>query len=519
MLTIAGDNGGPFVNSKNPFSPTNGLGAALTPMIYEGLLNFDLLKPEEVVPWLAETYSWTNQGQTLTLVLRPNVRWTDGKPFTSADVVFSFQLLNRFPALNLTGIQFTSVKAEDDHTVVMTFATPSYTQLFYIGTLPLVPQHLWASVKDPIHAENASPVGTGPFVIASYSPQNIVLKKNAQYWQKGKPAIDEIIYPDYTTNTTADLALEQGDAQWGGVLIVGIQRYTRKPGNKYFFPPVTDEVIYPNLGKYPESDLALRKAISLSLDRGTIAQASDLGEEAPITNQTALVLPYQAAFLAPQYAHLIYKTDSAEAKRLLKAAGFTWNSDGALLTPHGKAIDLGLTVCAPYSDYVAGAVTIAQELKSAIGLRIHIVTESVTQWQGDLSTGHYDLGLRFSEIGPGPFYMFNAWLNSAMTADEGKPASGNYERFKSRQADQLLAEFGSSSSLSVRKQAMAGLETILINQLPVIPIMYQTYWGEYNTSKFVGWPSPSDPYAIASTYDRPMNELVVLHIRPRQGPD
>ncbi len=65
-----------------------------------------------------------------------------------------------------------------------------------------------------------------------------------------------------------------------------------------------------------------------------------------------------------------------------------------------------------------------------------------------------------------------------------------------------------------QKEAMAGLEGILIDQLPVIPIMYQTDWGEFNTAKFTGWPSGSDPYAIASTYDRPMNELVVLRIKP-----
>jgi peptide/nickel transport system substrate-binding protein len=103
--------------------------------------------------------------------------------------------------------------------------------------------------------------------------------------------------------------------------------------------------------------------------------------------------------------------------------------------------------------------------------------------------------------------MFNAWLNSAMTAKEGMPASGNYERFSDKTADQLLADYKSSSSLTGQKQAMAGLEGILINQLPVIPIMYQTDWGEYNTEKFTGWPLASDPYAIASTYDRPMNEL------------
>ena len=515
VLTIAGDNGGPFPNNKNPFSPNNGLGAVLTPMVYEGLLQFDLLTPERVIPWLASSYAWSDGGKTLTLKIRSGVTWSDATAFSSEDVVFTFDLLQKFPALNLSGLHVSSVTSPDAGTVVMTFDAPSYTQLFYIGTQPIVPKHIWQAIPDPVHAENANPVGTGPYLVSSYAPQTIVMRKNPHYWQSGKPAIDQLVYPDYTSNTTADLALEKGDAQWGGVFIAGIQRYTRmSAGNKYFFPAVTDEVIYPNLQRAPVNNLALRKAISLALDRHAIAQASDLGEEPPIETQTGLVLPYQKDFMAPQYANLTFKTDIAEAKRLLKGAGFKLDSSGALQAPDGRPIDLGLIVSAPYSDNVAGAVLIAQELKSAIGLKIHVVPEAVTQWQSDLSTGHFDLGLRFSETGPGPFYMFNAWLNSALTAEEGKPAGGNYERFRDAKADQLLAGFESSPSLAGQKEAMAGLEGILIDQLPVIPIMYQTDWGEYNTDKFTGWPSASNPYAIASTYDRPMNELVVLGIRP-----
>ncbi len=331
VLTIAGDNGGPFPNNKNPFSPNNGLGSVLTPMVYEGLLQFDLLQPEQVIPWLASSYTWSDSGKTLTFKIRSGVTWSDGEPFSSDDVVFTFNLLQKFPALNLSGLQYTSVLAQDADTVVMTFKEASYPDLYDVGTQVIVPKHLWGSVQDPVHSANPNPIGTGPFVVASYSPQNIVMHKNPHYWQPGKPMIDQLVYPDYTSNTTADLALEKGEAQWGGVFIAGLDRYTHAgPGNQYFFPPVTDAVLYPNLGRFPGNNLAFRKAISLSLDRAAIAQASDLGEEAPIETQTGLVLPYQKAFMAPQYADLTYKTDVAKAKQVLTEAGFKWDFERGL---------------------------------------------------------------------------------------------------------------------------------------------------------------------------------------------
>ena len=67
----------------------------------------------------------------------------------------------------------------------------------------------------------------------------------------------------------------------------------------------------------------------------------------------------------------------------------------------------------------------------------------------------------------------------------------------------------------MQKSAAAGLEAIQVNQLPIIPFMYTVAWGEYNTKYFAGWPSPSNPYALGTTYYTPEDELVILHLEPR----
>ncbi len=166
ILTVVGNTGGPQPRSFNPYLPTSGINAlwGAAGMIYEPLAQLDDVKPTISYPWLAQSWTWSNDNKTLTFHLRKGVTWTDGKPFTSADVVFTFNMLKKFPQLNTGGVTFNSISAPDASTAVMTFSAPSYTQFFYIAeNTYIVPEHIWAHVKDPATYENPKPVGTGPY--------------------------------------------------------------------------------------------------------------------------------------------------------------------------------------------------------------------------------------------------------------------------------------------------------------------------------------------------------------------
>jgi peptide/nickel transport system substrate-binding protein len=144
-LTISTNAFGPQADNLNPFLPTSTDNAsdANTDMIYEPLWQYDVVKPTITYPWLASAYSLTDNDQLLTLTLHKGVTWSDGKPFTSADVVETFSLLKNFPALNTNGITFTKVVAQGPLKVQMTFSRPSFAELYYILNQTLiVPAHI-----------------------------------------------------------------------------------------------------------------------------------------------------------------------------------------------------------------------------------------------------------------------------------------------------------------------------------------------------------------------------------------
>lgn len=511
-ITIAASTGGPFPDNLNPVAPVSGLSDAVS-FVYEPLLQFDKLKPGTVVPWLATNYSWSNQGKTLTFTIRSGVKWNDGQPFTAKDVAFTYSYVKANPAINTEGLAISSVNAPNASTVVLTFATPQYANLYYIGSQFILPQHIWQGIANPATATNLHPVGTGPYTVSSFTPQNLTLKKNPDYWQPGKPAVSQIIFPSTVDNNGPGLALSQGSADWGGIFYPEAKAWVAKDPsvNHYWFPPMSNTVLLLNLTKYPMSLLPFRQAVSEALNRPAVSQAATLGLVPPVTNPTMLT-PYQSAYLNPQYAHSTLVQNVAGAKATLLKAGFKYNGS-TLIDPHGNPVSLTLTNPGPLSDLVASGQEVAREL-SAIGINITQVSASVAEWQGDQADGNYDIALRPSVAGPGPYYMYNYWLNGALTAPIGKTATGDFARWNDPKTNQLLTEYASTDNPSLQKSIMYQLETIVVNDLPVIPLQYQAFWGEYSSKNVTGWPDPTDPYALASVYDTPANEMVVLNLKP-----
>ena len=167
-----------ITQSFNPFVPTGAVwGMGATGLIYEPLIQFNLVAPPKYYPWLATSYAWSNGGKTITFTIRQGVKWNDGTPFTPADVAFTFNMMKNNASVNLNGVKISSVSTSGN-TVVLTFPTPQFTNLQSIAGTAIVPQAIWSKAGNPATFADPNPVGTGPFKLGSFTPQGFTLVKN-----------------------------------------------------------------------------------------------------------------------------------------------------------------------------------------------------------------------------------------------------------------------------------------------------------------------------------------------------
>jgi peptide/nickel transport system substrate-binding protein len=501
----------------SPFNPNSNF-LSVGP-VYETLMFVDTLQNAKTTPWLATSYAWSNDNKVITFTLRHGVKWTDGTPFTAADVAFTFNMLKKYPALDLNSVwSVLSSVTQSGDTVIFDFKSASVPYFYYIADqVAIVPEHIWSKLSNPATYADANPVGTGAYVVNPCSPQNITYTPNKYYWQPGEPKIAKVLYPAFTSNNTANTYLTTGQAQWGSQFMPNISTlYSNKsPDNHYWFPPISNVSLIPNLTVPGLDDVAVRQAMAYAINRPQVANIGEYGEEDG-ANQTGIVTPTfsawkdtaQAASYGNDYAY-----DPAKAKQVLQADGYKLGSNG-IFAKNGKQLSFTVINIGGYSDWVASMSVIQSELK-AVG--ISITPENLAQNTdvSDLLTGDFQLAYYDATGGPSPEYELRQWLFSGNTAPIGKDATTNYERYSNPATDKLFAEYGQTTSTATQHQIVDQLQQVMLSQVPIIPVTEEADWFQYNTSGFTGWPTQSDPYALPAIYQYPDMGQVLLHLVPK----
>ena len=225
-LTEESVTGVTFTRNFNPFD-TNSLGTQLNvrSLTYEPLFEFDSLQPGVYHPMLGKSFTWSNGGKTLTVDLRTGVKWSDGQAFTSADVAYTFNTINSNAAANYSGVPaLASVTTPDSSTVVLNFKAAQYANIFAIaGDTFIVPKHIFSAMSNIPTGTVATPVGTGPYLLKSFTTQLVTFTANPHYWG-GTPPITTVQIPYYSGNTAATTALAAGQLDWAGNEIPQLQQ-------------------------------------------------------------------------------------------------------------------------------------------------------------------------------------------------------------------------------------------------------------------------------------------------------
>jgi len=516
VLTISNENGALWTCGFNPFNASvSFLSVGFT---YEPLVYVNPLQNGKTTPMLATSWTWGAGNKSLTFTIRQGVKWSDGTPMTAADVAYTFNLIKKYSALDLTGVWsvLSSVTASGN-TVTMDFSTVAVPYFYYIADqTPIVPEHIWSKIANPSTASIGNPIGTGPYLMSKCSPDNITYTANPNYWQPGLPKVKTLQYPAFTSNNPANDVLASGQAQWGAQYIPDIDTFytSKSPDFHYWFPPTVNVSLVPNLTNSLLSNAKVREAMSYAINRQQVSTIGESGYEPP-ANQTGIVMPtFSSTLDSSALAAWGSDYDPAKATSLLESAGFHM-SGGVMTNAAGQKLSFTVINIGDYSDWVASMQVIQQDLK-AVGIAITPDNLSSTDFEADLYYGHFQLAYYDQQtFGPSAYYELNNWLNSANTAPVGKVAASNYERYSSPSTDALLDQYSTTTNPATQQSIMNQIQQVMLGQVPIIPVVEAVDWYQYDTGSFTGWPTSSNPYAQPSAYAYPDNEQVLLHLSPK----
>lgn len=452
----------------------------------------------ELEPWLAERWDSSDDGLRHTLYLRPGLTWSDGTPFTSADVIFTFRAIldprtqSVFASNLMVGGEPVGVDAPDPQTVVVTFAEPFGPGLRILD-MPILPRHkLEAALAAGTFAQAWSPttppadiVGMGPFVLREYEPgQRLVFERNEHYWrQAGEdeplPYLDRLvleIVPDQNTEllrlvsgaldfTHTELRQEDYVAarraeEEGRITLIELGVGTDADAFWFCLKPEAKRND-PRFAFVQRREF--RQAISHAVDREAFAQTVFLGEAVPVWGP---ITPGNRLWFSPNVPRYPHSVDAA--RELLGMIGLE-DRDGNGVVEDEKGTEARFTVITQrgITYYERGAEVLREHLAAA-GIALDIVPLEIGAVVERVESCNYDavyMRPLFSDLDPAG--NLDYWLSSGSghfwNMNQAAPAT-EWEA----ELDRLMREQARTIDRERRRQIFNDAQRVFAENVPVL---------------------------------------------------
>jgi peptide/nickel transport system substrate-binding protein len=443
----------------------------LTSLVFSGLVRLDADGTPK--PDLAQSWDVSEDGLTITFHLRPDVTWHTGQPFTSADVIFTYNLLAD-PILQGDPEQaalWQSIQCQAKETLTVSCKLPEpYAPFLTYATIGILPSTVLGSattaqsiLDDPF---NRHPVGTGPYSLVALDNSHALLRANSKFYL-GAPKIDEItfkFYPDMASAAAdivrgqsdgllADLTIDPNDFQ----TLRDVGGLTEHPANRSAFT-----ILYLNDGAPPMNDPAVRGAIAKAIDVDAIITGLVAGRaqraETPI-------VPGTWAF--DQDAGVI-SHDIGEARSLLENDGWTLPANSNVRQKNNQELRISLITD---QDALRGAIAdaVATQLADA-GIVATVVRQPSNDLVRDfLIPRQYQAAIFGYDPGADPD-PYPAW-HSSQTLNNGRNISG----YTSDEADKLVEEARRTNDIDARRLLYKQFQALFLKDLPSIPLYVPLY--------------------------------------------
>lgn len=437
--------------------------------IYEGLLRYS--EKIEPLPALATAWTVSPDAMVYTFKLKRDVTWHDGKPFTAADVVFSADVFLRKTharlRANLAAVD--TIRALDPYTVEFKLKYPfgPFLGIFEVGSMPMVPKHIYEGTDFLTNPANATPIGTGPLKFKEWVRGSYIkLVRNDTYHEPNMPLVDAVYYQIIPDAASRAAAFESGKVDivpGGAVEYFDVARLSKLPGVQVttkgweFFAP--QSWLWINNRKAPMDNVKFRQAMAFAIDRDAIAKIAWYGNAKTATGPFNSHIKYYSNDVA-HYPH-----DLAKAKQLLAESGYKGETLRLLPLPYGET-------------WQRSAEFVRQNLQQA-GIKIEMTPTDVAGWGERLNKWDFDIAFTYVYQYGDPALGVARNYTSENIA-QGSPFN-NVEGYRNPKVDELFHAGAREMDPAKRAAIYLAVQKIMLDDMPVVwmhelnfPTLYRT---------------------------------------------
>ncbi len=526
VLTVSSEQTTTWVRNFNPFGQTSARATTLD-FIYEPLVVFNRINGNAPHYRLAESFELADDLKSITFVLRDGMKWSDGEALTADDVIFTYDYIKKFPALDFISVSalLELVEKVDDRTVRFHLNEPNSLIANTLVGMPIVPEHIWSAIEDPVTFANETPVGSGPLTeITRFTPQVYEQCRNPNYWDAANLAVDCMRLPQLADNPQVLAALADGTLDWATSFIPDIDNtfVAKDPEhNKYWFTASSLVSFSFNLETTDENnhkafnDVNFRRAVSMLIDRETIVDIAGYGY--PLVNEDPSMLgELYKAFANPEVEAQFGKYgkfDLEAGVALLDEAGYVdADGDGFRDNPDGTPIAIDIEVPNGWTDWI-DAVQISMESMQEAGLNVKMSTPEAAVWTSDLIEAKYSMTLNALASAANPYFPYRRSFNP----DDFGKSRFSAQRWTDPEVMDLLDRYTQIKDPVEQKNIMDRIQLIVAEAMPVIPIYNSPSFYEYSTKRFTGWADAENPFVSPVVSNaNPARVLQLMALRPAE---
>lgn len=487
-------------------------------LMYETLVSYNPLIGK-LEPMLAESY--TQNDSSISVTLDKRAKWSDGTPVTVEDVIFTYHI-DSVLATPRHGIwEFLSSITSSENVITFHFSENKNPLIILnsIAETSILPK----SVFEPLlnssgndmnkimeFKNNTKPVVSGPYNLKTYSPEQIVLERNDNYWgnvkHNGKKAVPKfIIHSLYNGNNHFNSAMTRGNLDVSSIFLPRIWEKSRDSIRAWsreepFHQPTSITTLIVGLQNAPLDDVVLRRALMHSINFEKIKARAVSNYTAAI--QPGFILPFGVEakyFNKDDAAKYGYSYNTDKAKEILTEAGYSWNPDGKLLDPKGVLVRSFTIECPQgWTDW-EDAIKVIVESFGEIGVTAEQKFVDYGIWDKDLRLGSFDFAMKTqtAEISAAtPWTRFDQIMGMVSYKPVGQDAFANQGRYRNSEADSLLKIIPSLTKEKELVESYRELNRIFMETIPVMPIFYRpTQYYQFSTKHWSNFPTEENPYA------------------------